>query len=338
MGSPALKELFRASLPRNPYCSHRKSADRILTRRLALRYPYIEFNPPHVVNWLVFDLDRDAYRPGHAGMAWSEAGLPPPAWCAFDPDERGPNVPGHVAYGLRIPVPRTDAARLKPLRYLAAIESVYGAKLRADSGFAGLLTKNPLHPRWDVLFPAEAAGGTGIYTLAELAKFVDLRGVTRRKRPTREHLPAGLVWRNVMLFDELRAWAYRAIRDYWAPGGYADWAEAVLAEAAARNDFGEKGPLSFRELRGLARSVAKWTWRHITPQGRRELIEATHTSELQARRGAQKGKSKRDKGMTMLAAGASAQDVMDALGVTDRTIRNWRQNLERKKPISDKGP
>ncbi|WP_442478233.1 replication initiation protein [Vibrio thalassae] len=34
------------------------------------------------------------------------------------------------------------------MRYAAAIESAMIERLKADRGFAGLLTKNPLHPHW----------------------------------------------------------------------------------------------------------------------------------------------------------------------------------------------
>ncbi|WP_223953197.1 replication initiation protein, partial [Aeromonas caviae] len=38
------------------------------------------------------------------------------------------------------PLARTNAARLKPLRYLAAIEHVLAKKLGADMGYVGLIT------------------------------------------------------------------------------------------------------------------------------------------------------------------------------------------------------
>ncbi|MCE5388772.1 MAG: helix-turn-helix domain-containing protein, partial [Acidithiobacillus sp.] len=44
-------------------------------------------------------------------------------------------------------------------------------------------------------------------------------------------------------------------------------------------------PLYEPELRTIAKSIAKWTWRHITPVGLQDLIERTHTPELQRERG-----------------------------------------------------
>ncbi|WP_420912079.1 primase C-terminal domain-containing protein, partial [Acidithiobacillus caldus] len=35
-------------------------------------------------------------------------------------------------------------------------------------------------------------------------------------------------------------------------------------------------PLPHSEVKAIAKSFATWTWKQITPQGLRELIERTH--------------------------------------------------------------
>ena len=67
--------------------------------------------------------------------------MPAPHWIAINPE----NGNYHLGYLLAAPVARTNAARLKPLRYLAAIEHVLAKKLGADMGYVGLITKNPVH-------------------------------------------------------------------------------------------------------------------------------------------------------------------------------------------------
>nr|WP_275111957.1 primase C-terminal domain-containing protein [Acidithiobacillus caldus] len=44
-------------------------------------------------------------------------------------------------------------------------------------------------------------------------------------------------------------------------------------------------PLPHSEVKAIAKSFATWTWKQITPQGLRELIERTHSPEKQRERG-----------------------------------------------------
>ena len=89
--------------------------------------------------YLVFDIDREG-----AVFAWYDENLPTPLWTSMNPE----NGHAHIAYRLKIPICTSDIAHIKPIRFLAAIESAMIEKLKSDRGFAGLLTKNPLHPHW----------------------------------------------------------------------------------------------------------------------------------------------------------------------------------------------
>ena len=94
----------------------------------------------------MFDVDKKPHelrrRDGY--HEWRERGLPAPHWISINPE----NGNYHLGYLLAAPVARTNAARLKPLRYLAAIEHVLAKKLGADMGYVGLITKNPVHRDW----------------------------------------------------------------------------------------------------------------------------------------------------------------------------------------------
>lgn len=253
MASAALSALIEAHAPHRPYCADEKHFARIRPKVTALGERYIQLNPPAHQNWLILDIDR----PG-AAFAWVDADLPPPTYVAINPE----NGHAHIGYALASPVCTSDAGRIAPIRYLAAIERAYGLKVGADFGFTGPLAKNPLHHGWRLWEPAN----TPSYELSELAEYVDLA-----VRPAL--VPVG-VGRNCELFDRLRMWAYRAVRGFWRPEGLRFWMEVVRRQAEALNCFPQ--PLSNAEVTGIARSVARYVWRRFSP---------TEFRELQAERG-----------------------------------------------------
>ena len=240
-------------LPRRPYCSDDLAAGLgIRSLRQAITQPYIQVNPPWLRLWLLFDVDR----PG-AALSWEHAMLPSPAWAAVNRQ----NGHAHLSWGLAVPV-LTDGlgARDAPMRYLAAVESMMREKLQADPGFSGLITKNPQHPLWRTL-----RGPRLLYELGSLAEY--LPGIERH-RPKRGAAHQIGLGRNCDLFDRLRRWAYSAIRPYWGGGldGWNAWLSACNSRALVYNaDF--LNPLDPREAWHIARSVAKWTWRHTTAAG-----------------------------------------------------------------------
>jgi hypothetical protein len=260
-------------LPRRPYCSDDLSAGlRIRSLAAALTKPYVQVNPPHLRIWSIYDIDR----PG-GGLAWESANLPAPSWAAINKQ----NGHAHVVYGLSAPV-LTDGmgARDAPMRYLCAIESCMRARLQADPGYSGLITKNPAHPLWRVL-----RGPRLGYELSELAEYLpDLDKHRPRRGAKPERVGLG---RNVTLFDELRRWAYRGIRRYWGGGldGWNAWLSSCNSRALTLNAelFGGR-LLHEREVWHIARSVAKWTWRHFKPD---------KFSALQAARGRASGEARR---------------------------------------------
>jgi len=257
MVSPALTALVKAHAPHRPYCGLEKSYARVRSQEVALEAPYIQLNPPALCAWLILDIDKPS-----AAFACEDAGLPPPTYVAVNSE----NEHAHAGYALSTPVCVSDVARLAPMRYLAAIEHAYVMRVGADLAFTGPLAKNPLHPRWHIIEPANAP----VYELGYLAEFVELP----RRIPSR---PAG-VGRNCDLFDSLRQWAYRAVREYWGPGRHDIWREDVRRHAEALNTF--MVPLGNAEVAGIARSVARHVWRNTTP------ISFHESQMVKGRRGA----------------------------------------------------
>ena len=321
MVKPALlAAAFIERLPRRPYCTDDKSSGLLIRpQATALGYLHIQYNPPPHVSSLVFDLDKpDSYH------AWKDAGLPAPHWVSVNRT----NGHAHIGYMLAAPVARTSAARQKPLRYLAAIEHVLAKRLGADMGYSGLITKNPTHSDWLTVWHQIEP-----YSLDYLAEFcpdADLAAYSRRSRKE-----VGGLGRNVTVFDNVREWAYSSVRAYWRPNGYEAWADAVRSACESANAFGREqgGPLPVSEIKATAKSIARWVWRNLTPSTFADYVVRTHTTEIQAARGAKGGKvSKRPtKGgmskaellpevLRLKAEGYSNRDIADDLQISASTV------------------
>ena len=165
-------------------------------RAKAVARRYIQVNSAGLVWCIVIDIDHD-----DGDWAAGLAGLPEPSWTAINPFNRH----AHVAYILEVPVARSDFARTGPLRFLARIEAGLVDALGGDVSYAGLLTKNPVHHSWVTRWCSD----DGVYTLSQLASALGDR--LPKQLPRKIERSHGL-GRNCTLFNELRTWAYTAIR------------------------------------------------------------------------------------------------------------------------------
>lgn len=283
-------------------------------------FSHIQHDPPAHCHLIVIDYDApDGVTSAHD--IWRLRNMPQPSWISSTPD----SLRGHIVYALEKPVIKTSAARLKPLQYAAYVEAGLTLALSGDQGYARFLTKNPIHSKWDVDW-----GSQSKYSLKELARHlvdVDVKKVV-------ETQPAAGLGRNISLFNSARAWAYRAVSDYWEVG-YDNWQEAVMQQVEALNDFTD--PLPHSEVKATAKSIAKWVWQRFTPLTKAALVAATHTPAVQAVRGRQKGAKTRQKlmgeALAMLEAGHSQTAVSAAIGVSQQTISNWvKRALEAAQP------
>ena len=241
MNHAQFKQDFYEKLPHKPYCSDDLGHGVIIRpKKTAIQKPYIQHNPPCLVTSLVFDIDRsDAY------FAWSDANLPTPTWIA----KNRQNNHAHVGYMLATPVCTTHRARQNVIEYLAKIEQAYSLALGADRGYTGLITKNPCHGAWE-----NHIFGVEPYELNYLADFVELQEL---KTDLKEVSGLG---RNCMMFDTVRKWAYKAIREH--RGSTFDvWLGEVLKMAINANGaFIE--PLPYSEVKATAKSIARYCWKN----------------------------------------------------------------------------
>jgi hypothetical protein len=204
-GQPNLDLFADASRwPKRPYCADAKdSPRRILNFERAITKPYIQLNGPLMRSCLLFDLDYAG-----AAIATEAAGLPWASWAAVNRETGS----AHLAYGLSAPVLMDGlGVRDKPIRYMVAIERMISEKLKADPGFSGLITKNPVHPLWRTL-----RGPQAFFELGELAEYLPgLEKFVPKRHKRAEQIGVG---RNVALFDALRVWADKEIRKYLGGG------------------------------------------------------------------------------------------------------------------------
>lgn len=303
-------DLFDARLPRRPYCTDALEAGlRIRDPQRASQARYIQANPPWLRSWILMDLDA----PG-AVMAWDHAHLPEPAWAAQNPA----NSHAHLAWGLDAPVLLGQHDRAQPMRYLAAVESAMRAKLApygADSGYSGLITKNPRNRAWRVFW------GRSLYDLPELQDWLDLD----KHQPKRGSKPetAGL-GRNVSTFDHVRFAAYPSVRQwrYAGSGAYIHWLNWLYRVALDFTANEHPVPLDNKECHWIARSVAHWVWTRFDADESDRRFSAK-----QSARGRKKGASRRGWmlpiAQSMAAEGWSQSDIARDLGLTQQTVSNW---------------
>lgn len=311
---PAILDLILERLPLRPFCAidyRSTSADlglKIRSQEVALSMPTIQLNRPGQKAWLVFDCDHNDI------FAYENAELPPPTWIAVNRDHKQHS---HVAYALATPVCTTPNGHEKPIKYVAAIEALMTKALGADRGYAGFVTKNPLHPRYHLLW-----GSAHAYDLGELAEYLSLENY---KPPRSLEIDSTGLGRNSTLFLELRTWAYVAIREYRemrSATANVAWLAEVTGQAAEINSRFAV-PLPESEVRHAAKQVAKFCWKN-------DLQCAVEFSERQAVRGAKGGlakgaanEDKRASATLMRASGQTQLAISQALGVSERTIRTW---------------
>ena len=257
----AALELFNERLPHKPYFSDDLHFGvRIAGKERAILAKYIQFNQPHAMFWLGFDVD------------WSDRNAPAPTLAITNPE----NGHAHLLYALQTSIRTAPDGKMKPLRYAAAVENALRKKLEADAGYSGLICKNPNHGHWKI-----AVWQPELYTLDWLADFLDLNAANDK-----EIVADYGLGRNCTLFDKTRKWAYRAIRQGWPH--YDQWLQACYERASAYN-LQFAAPLDENEVNGISKSIAKWTHATLSESSFRNFVAKTHEKNIQSIRGKKGG-------------------------------------------------
>ncbi|TDQ75494.1 replication initiation protein [Paraburkholderia silvatlantica] len=229
------------------------------------QFAYCGLNPVYRA-YLSFDLDSPA-----SAFRFDDVNLPAPTIITVNRT----NGHSHMLYRLNTPVAYHRNSRSAPQDYFEAIQSAMESRLSADTAFNHTLTKNPLHPAWEVItFPTS-------YDLTDFTEWIELP-----KRRIAHSLPDNIViqGRNDELFHTLRLWAYSAVRQH---GDMDIWYRSALAQAEEINLHFDR-PLPFSEIKATARSVAKWHWKNRNSvDSRRYVLTFTDESAVERmRRGA----------------------------------------------------
>ncbi|MER4674834.1 replication initiation protein, partial [Klebsiella pneumoniae] len=234
-------------MPNKPYCTNNLDMGlSIRNKAKALEMLYLQANQPAIQTCLLFDLDKK-----NSFYTFEQVGLPIPHFITKTPKTGR----CHYGYMLKAGVCKTQQARLKPLKYAAAVEMAMAKKLKADLGFAGLITKNPLNDHWSPFW-----SGADLYDLDYLADFVDLEKPQIQKKKSEAY---GL-GRNVNLFEDLRQYAYRTVLNFKKISTFEKFENELLLKAQGLNTFcNPQNPLQYKEIKATVRSVARWTWKNF---------------------------------------------------------------------------
>jgi hypothetical protein len=310
--------LFSERLPRKPYCTDDLGFGlKILPAQAALEKKYVQYNPPALISWLAYDIDRP-----YVGFGQDFETVAPPNIVVISPTSGH----AHYLYGIAAGVSTTSAARDKPRRLLEAIDEGYRHALGGDPGFSQLICKNPLNDYWRVEMLRE-----DLYDLHELAEYVDLDAAVKRIRKTPRTHRKG-IGRNCSLFDSLRTWAYKWVGDYRTVG-LERWSAVVLAKAEKLNTFTD--PLTLSEVRATARSVARWSFNRyegkMTPSSlAADGLTPESFSLLQSNLGKMAmtkrwgdNSERRAEAVALRMQGLKQLEIARKLGVSQKTISKW---------------
>ena len=244
---------FKEKLPKKTYsCNEFGSDNKVRNIKSAVLKKYIQSNNFNSIDWLIFDIDRNTC----LDEIISDKLAPVPNIFVSNPENRH----AHLFYNLDKPVHKNSFSSQKALRYAAAVEYGLATKLGADLAYGGLLAKNPLHEHWLIQYSDNTA-----YDLHYLADFVDTTLIYQKAANQAVY---GL-GRNCSLFDQVREWAYKAIRQGY-PKDYTQWVNAVLQRTEGLNiAFRKNGiePLPFSEIKAIASSIAKFTFKNFNQAG-----------------------------------------------------------------------
>lgn len=295
----AALELFNERLPHKPYFSDDLLFGvRIAGKERAILAKYIQFNQPHAMFWLGFDVDRVG-----AAIDWSDRNAPAPTLTITNPE----NGHAHLLYALKTSIRTAPDGKNKPLRYAAAVENALRKKLEADVGYSGLICKNPNYGYWKV-----SVWQSELYTLDWLADSLDLTSLNGKETVTDYGLG-----RNCILFDKTREWAYRAIRQGWPE--YDQWLQACLVRARAYNSQFIY-PLADMEVFTLAKSIAKWVFKNFSKECFDDFVKKTHSIEVQKIRGRKGGAISRGGGRKKDSTSDSQTKPWESLGISRSTF------------------
>lgn len=307
--------LIYKSLPPRPYVAERKGSTYRETKRNAILkdYPYIQLNPSNRCSVLVFDCDTDI------GMLdWSQIPSPNLIIRHKDADK---SYKTHLFYVLENGVPLSDMQTEKQETLFYIVKKALTTMLKADTSYSGLLAKNPFSYSWIAV-----TCNNEPYTLKELRQWIDddtandILDSKRIENNAQFREAFAVAGRNCNVFEHLRLWAYANIHLYHDRGEESFHA-ACYEHACMINDFAS--PLPTNEIKNISKSVARWTWKHLTSgkskEHRKQMSELGRKRGLETRKARHNANRDKFKAMYHPEEGVTIKDVCRSLGIAERT-------------------
>ena len=267
-------------------------------------FPSLELRAANTYPVLILDLDgQGSYERSQEAVRLEKVGAL--NWAAENLRTGGV----HLVWTLANPVHRGESALEAPLKRYARISEYYAAVLRADAGYTGVLTHNPMEEAQLAGF-ATHWGRREPYPLGELAEFIP-RG-WRKPRVSRT-----AVGRNCDVFAHCMRWA----------GSPGNLGTPVLEKALTAND-GLQFPLGTSEVSGIARSVERYRRRWIKrgqfgPVGDAERTAWGRERGIKSGEVRRKRTQERDRAIVQLAlVGESNSAIARVTGVDEKMIRH----------------
>lgn len=258
----------------------------------------------------MYDVDRTT-----AHFDWDDVHAPAPNISVMN----RANGHAHLLYGLEVPVLkksptcRTNKFSEKAFRYVSAIDVGLIQKLESDPNYAELICKNPLNDYWETNVWRNES-----YQLAELADNLDLSAFT----DSRKRLPEIGLGRNCNLFDETRQFAYREIRkpveNFLFDEMYSEEDFILRCINYARNHNLFLTKLPDRECETIGKSVGKWVFAHMSPDGFFEWAERRRQKSIIIR--SEKSNDRREQAIALRLRGFNQFEIAEKLNITRRQV------------------
>lgn len=321
MHATATQRLYD-KLPRFMHCTddYRYGGTQ-MAKDFAISKNYIQVNTPSYQQAILLDHDDDAFM---ADLRYEHSHLPQPNIVI----ENKGNGRAHSITLLKAPVPKTEKSHKHPIAYCKAVETALTLEYDADPYYNRIWVKNPFSDAYRVHVLRDDP-----YDLGELADKLEIKPFTAKeakaeialakKRAESEGMFLG---RNCHLFDMVRHWAYQEIRNYRGTD-LELWRSAVMQETMVQNAT-LNNPLDYNELKGIAKSIARWVWnKDGQAQARFSAVQA-HRGKLGDSSPGGKARSaqfddKREHAKALHMQGMKKTKIAEFLGVSRMAVHRW---------------
>lgn len=292
-----------------------------MSKSFGIKKNYIQVNTPTYQQAILLDHDDEAFM---ADLRYEYSHLPIPNIVI----ENKGNGRAHSITLLRSPVPKTEKSHKHPIAYCKAVETALTLEYDADPYYNHIWVKNPFSDAYRVHVLRDEP-----YDLGELADKLEIKPFTAKEAKAeialakkRAESEGHFLGRNCHLFDMVRHWAYQEIRNYRATD-LELWRSAVMQETMVQNAM-LNSPLDYNELKGIAKSIARWVWnKDGEAQARFSAVQA-HRGKLGDSSPGGKARSaqfddKREQAKALHMQGMKKTKIAEFLGVSRMAVHRW---------------